>query len=774
MIRNFFNLIILFSTLFSLYLYPQSSNSNLSGFVTDKLSGEALIGTNILVYRDSLTENIEPLTGASCNSYGFFVIPQLNAGLYFLIVRHIGYKTVIEEVTLEGMGKSKQVNVELVPENIELEEVIVEGKKEQKKITSTIDVSPDFLKKLPSLSGEVDLFKMLELLPGVNKASEISTGLYLRGGSPDQTLTLVDGVTVYNPSHLGNIASTFNTNALRDVRLIKGAFPAEYGGRLSSILDIKLRSGTKEKEKGIIGLGLINSFATLEGPMTKNSTYMISGRYMYYDLIQETIDEKSSVPRYNFYDLSAKVNYNLSKSSIFSISAVYNFDNAYSPPSDEIEYDIKWNNVNLSLNWLQISSGSLFLNSTLSFIKYEFSSKIGIDPESVNTSSYFSNPDLTDLTFRQSAELNWKEDQKFKTGFEISYHNYDLLYSDVYSDALEKDPYAGKNINALEAALFIQNESLFFNFLRTNLGGRFYYFGDRRSFRFEPRLSLSAEIFSNVFLKGAASLAHQFLHLILRNDISLPTDLWYPSTNKIEPARSIQYVFGVNTFLYDEEYEIALEGYYRDMKNLYEYTNSVTLNPLNDSIEDQFVKGEGEAYGIELFINKRVGSFTGWIGYTLAWTRRKFDDLNGGKIFYPKYDRRHDVSLVLAYDIFKNLKAGLTWTYATGERFSLPPGQFYFTGVGVQTNEELNLYYSSLNSSKFPAYHKLDLNFSYNFIFSGLELQTYVNIYNLYNRQNAFAQFIVFEEDENEEEVARLKRITLFPFIPSIGVSVRF
>ena len=247
--------------------FSQDKSISISGFVFDATTGEALIGTNILVYKDTLNKNIDPVYGAAANNFGFYMIPKLKREKYFLLFRYIGYKVAIREVNLTTLESNLNFNVQLKPENISLDEIIVEGKKIDKNILSTVDVSPELLTKLPSLTGEVDLFLALQLLPGINKSSELSNGLYVRGGSPDQTLTIVDGGVLYNPAHIGNIGSTYNSNAIRDIRLIKGAFPAEYGGRLSSVLDIKLRSGTKEKETGTIGIGVINSFFSLEGPL---------------------------------------------------------------------------------------------------------------------------------------------------------------------------------------------------------------------------------------------------------------------------------------------------------------------------------------------------------------------------------------------------------------------------------------------------------------------------------------------------------------------------
>lgn len=774
--RSVFSLnlsIILLLSLSKITLCQQQEIS-ITGFVSDKITGESLIGTNILIYKDTLRLSSDFIYGVATNNFGYYVIPKLKRNKYYIFFRHLGYRVSIKEIDLNVQESNLNYNVQLEPENIKLNEIIVEGEKIDKNVLSTIDVSPELLTKLPSMSGEVDLFRLLQLLPGVSKSSELSNGLYVRGGSPDQTLTLVDGSIIYNPSHIGNIASTFNSNAIHDVKLIKGAFPAEYGGRLSSVLDIKLRSGTKEKEKGTLGVGVINSFFNFEGPLENSATYMVAGRIMYYDLLQNKFDKNSTVPRYTFHDLNGKVNYNLSESSIISLSAMYSYDNMYNPSADDIEYDIEWENLNVALNWLQINSKSLFLNSLLSFTNYKFSSKIGIGTNTVSSSSYYVNPNLTDLIFRQTAELNWAMNQKLKTGFEISFHNYDLLYNEYYDLSYEQDPYAGKDINAVEAALFLQNESVFFNSLKTNLGGRLFYFNDTNQLTFEPRISLSYELFYGLYIKGAAAVANQYLHLITRNDIALPSDLWYPATANIQPSRSTQYVFGIDKFFDEESYQTSIEFYYRDMKNIYEFKNSPEINPLNNSIEDQFVQGVGEAYGMELFFQKREGKLIGWIGYTLAWTKRKFDDLNLGRVFYPKYDRRHDLSLAATYSLNDQITFGATFTYATGMRYNAPTGQFIFNPIGISGPAQVLLDYDELNTNKFPAYHKLDLNFNYKLKMTKTELNFYINLYNVYNRRNAYAQFIVFSEDAEGNEKVMLKRISLFPFIPAAGVSISF
>lgn len=754
--------------------FSQEKEISISGFIYDAITGEALIGTNILVYKDTIDLNADPIYGAAANNFGFYMLPKLKKAKYYLIFRYIGYKITVKEFDLTLMEKDLNNNVKLSPENIRLEEIVVEGKKIDKNVLSTIDISSELMLKLPSFSGEIDLFRSLMLLPGINKASELSNGLYVRGGSPDQTLTLVDGAILYNPAHIGNIASTFNSNAIRDIKLIKGAFPAEYGGRLSSVLDIKLKSGTKEKETGTVGVGIINSFFGLEGPLKDEATYMVAGRWMYYDALQRNFNKQSSIPLYNFYDLNGKINYNISDVSVVSLSAMYSSDRMYNPDKDDITYDIEWKNLNVTLNWLQINSKSFFLNSSLSFVNYDFSSKVGIGSATTSSSSYYSNPNLTDLIFKQTAELNWAMNQKLKTGFEISFHNYDLLYNEYYDLSYEQDPYAGKNINSVEASLFFQNESELFDKMSTNIGGRIFYFGERNLLLFEPRISLSYQMFNDFYIKTAAALANQYLHLISRNDIALPTDLWYPATANIEPSRSAQFVFGLDTYFDENSYQASIETYYRDMKKLYEFKNSPEINPLNNSIEDQFLKGDGEAYGLELFFQKREGNLQGWIGYTLSWTKRRFDELNAGQVFYPKYDRRHDLSLAATFNFTEAITFGATFTYATGMRYNAPVGQFIFNSIGNLGNEQVLLDYDKLNTYKFPAYHKLDLSFNYKIKYSKTDINLFVNLYNVYNRMNAFAQFIIFPKDNNGIEKPMLKRISLFPFIPAAGVSLTF
>ncbi|MCU7514353.1 MAG: TonB-dependent receptor [Ignavibacteria bacterium] len=757
-------------------LQAQGINHTVSGFIKDRTTGEFLSGSSVLIYRDSLSFSNPPLRGSTSNQYGYFAIPNVQSGKFLLVARRLGYRPLIKELPAGGKEPVIRIDLELEPQDIRLQEVVVKGKKSESGEVSSVDVSPGLLSQLPSLSGEIDLFRSLQMLPGLTQNNELSSGLYVRGGSPDETLTLLDGVVVYNPSHLGNFASTFNSDALQNVRLIKGAYPAEYGGRLSSVLDIKLRSGSRDKHKGILGLGIINSHLTLEGPMDDNSTYILSGRKMYYDAFQKMTDKNGMAPRYNFYDINSKFSFNASGNDIVSLSALLSRDQIYSSPSNQVNYDIQWQNAIVSLNWSQVLSNSRFSNTSFSYVSYNFKSILDDTTSRVTTSDYYSSSELQDLVFKKDVEFYLSENNLGKLGLDLSLHDYKLIYSDVYSELIERSLGNEKEIMNFEAAVYLQSEWQVSSRFKLSPGLRLYYFNDQKKLKYEPRLSMAYSLTDEATIKGAFSVTNQFLHMIVRNDISLPTDLWYPSTNRVEPSSSRQYVLGVDSYFWQKEYLFSVEGYYKDMKNLYEFKDNARYNP-QSTVVDLFTKGNGEAYGVEFFLNKISGDLSGWIGYTLSWTRRKFDELNAGQIFYPRYDRRHDISVLAAYKISESLTFSLTWTFATGQGYTLPVSQYQIGSIDLDPNKRVQFDYTARNAYKLPDYHKLDLNVTYRFYLSELQLETYLNIYNVYDRKNPFAYYASDVEKPTPEgtvSIPKFHSITLFPFLPTVGVTLKF
>jgi hypothetical protein len=387
---------------------------------------------------------------------------------------------------------------------------------------------------------------------------------------------------------------------------------------------------------------------------------------------------------------------------------------------------------------------------------------------------YFSSSILRDLFVKISAEIHFSDAHSLKTGAEIASHNYNLIYNNFYDEILERTLNSEQGISALEGALYFQDGWRILPQLEANLGGRLYYFKSKKYFRFEPRIASSYSFNENFKINAAFAEAHQFLHLIIRNDISLPTDLWYPSSEEIAPAKARQYVVGFDSYFENREYQLSVEGYYKEMKNLYEFKNAPVLSP-DVSVNEFLTPGEGEAYGVEFFLNKRAGNFSGWVGYTLSWTKRKFDGLNAGKVFYPRYDRRHDVSVILAYSITEQLSLGASWTYATGQGFTVPTGQYQFPDIGLNSSSSLRVDYTDRNAYRLPAFHKLDLNASYKFEFLNLPFEAYLNIYNVYNRQNPFSYYTTYKSSgEGATKEIILNQITLFPFIPSFGIDVKF
>ncbi len=752
-------------------------SGTLAGTVVEKNSGEYVIGISVMLFPAD-TSAKKPLRGAYSNKFGFYSLPNIQKGDYRLIVRGIGYEKAEKKISFSG-ERDSVINLELVPKDIQMEEVTVQsGRISKGGITiNSVDLDPSFIAKMPSL-GEIDVFRSLQLLPGVAQANELSSGLYIRGGSPDQNLTLLDGVIVYNPSHLGGFLSTFNSDALRDIRLIKGAFPAEYGGRLSSVLDMTMKEGTKEKISGKGGISLISAKMTVEGPINEDMTFMISGRRMYLDVLTGiAFSDEDNVPGYYFYDLNAKTNYKISDNDRIFLSGFFGRDVLTSPEDESDEMELFWGNKTGNLRWMHIVSPDLFTNFSLIYTDYNFNTNL-IDKEANKQMEIVSG--IQDIMLRGDAQYFPGENHVVKAGIEAAFHSFDAsANTDIFNDEMEE--VEGNIIKTMDAAFFIQDEWKISPLFTANLGMRFYYFESGSYFNPEPRLSASYQLTEDIKLSVAFAAANQYLHLLVRNDITLPTDLWFPSTETIKPSRSYQGSLGMETTLFDGSYLFSTEVYYKYMQNIYEYKDNAEFS-YYVPLEEQFTSGRGEAYGIELFLNKRAGKFTGWIGYTLAWTRRKFDELNNGNWFSPRFDRRHDVSVVVTYQPWESWEFSAAWVYGTGQAYTMPTGTYFYTDVGEDYNDERYYYYEKYqytdrNAFRLPAYHRLDFNAIHHYEWFGLPFQFYISIYNIYNRRNPFAWYIDYDSVETEEgwkDVKKLKQLSLFPFIPTIGLSFEF
>ena len=768
---------------YSFLLNAQTDFGNISGTIKNK-DGEAIIRASVYIVKAD--EPTKPIKGGYTNKFGFYSIPKVEAGKYIIVASSITYSQFRKEITV-GKNENLTLHIELETKDILLDEVVVEGDKDLPAIQriGTFTVAPTFISKMPAILGEIDVFRTLQLLPGIQTSSEISSGLYVRGGSPDQNLVLLDGVIVYNPAHIGGFFSVFNTDALKDIKLIKGCFPAEYGGRLSSVLDMTMKEGSKEKFSGDAMISLISSKLTVEGPISKDASFMISGRRTYFDILMNLLldsENKKYTPEYYFYDLNAKVNYKLSDKNHLFVSGFWGRDVLDAPDNlDDTttnNFKIFWGNKTANIRWMHIASPTLFTNFSLIHTDYSFNTLIDIDKKRKEV--FNSKSQIKDFTVRAEAQYFPIEGHIFKSGIEVTHHNFTAAAETGMLEIDDEFDFLGTSkINAIEAAYYLQDDWTISKELAANIGARLFYFNKGNYFSAEPRLSLSYKLNETSSLKTAFAIANQFLHLIVRNDITLPTDLWFPSTEKIKPSKAYQTMLGYEKYLFDREYYFTVEAYYKKMYNLYEYKDDASFS-LGLPLEEQFTVGEGDAYGIEFFLNKQIGNLSGWIGYTLAWTTRTFAELNFGKPFPPRYDRRHDISVVLSYQFNKKWEIGAAWVYGTGQAYSMPTGSYTFDDNPFSNSDYYDdrYQYSDRNGVRLPAYHRLDLNFMYKSTFFGLPSTLSINIYNAYDRRNPFAWYIYdtynFNVGGEFEKTKKLKQFTLFPIIPSFGYSVKF
>ncbi|MEM6841119.1 MAG: carboxypeptidase-like regulatory domain-containing protein [Bacteroidota bacterium] len=763
-----------------------------SGYIKDATNGEVLIGANVFDLKSS--------SGTSSNTYGFYslTLPKDSVNLAY---SYVGYQPQAARLQLT---QDTVINIDL-SESALLDEIVISATEADKiqEVTqmSSISVPVEQIKNLPAFLGEVDVLKTLQLLPGVQSGNEGTSGLYVRGGGPDQNLILLDGVPVYNASHLFGFFSVFNADAINNVQLIKGGFPARYGGRLSSVIDISMKEGNMKEFHGEGSLGIIAGKLTLEGPIVKDKTsFIISGRRTWIDvlarpLIRSQTDGEETVGYY-FYDLNAKVNHKFSDRDRLYLSAYLGDDRFYAryqyediangvELEDEDEAGLQWGNITSALRWNHMFTPKLFSNTTLTYSRYRFDINNEYRYEYLNDSG---NGVLVDQGLARY--LSGIEDYAAKVDFDYipSPQHYvrfgvsairhtfnpgalNIRYDDEVSDETLDTTLGSQETDAVEFAAYVEDDLELGRRLKFNIGLHFSGFQVNDEFytSIQPRIAGRYLLNQQLSLKASYVQMAQFIHLLTNSGIGLPTDLWVPATDRVRPQTAQQWALG-GAYNWQSGYEISLEGYYKDMRNLIEYREGANFIDVNEDWQNKVAVGDGRSYGAELLIQKKQGRTTGWLGYTLSWTDRQFDELNFGRRFPYKYDRRHDLGIAVVHQWREQIDLSATWVFGSGNAVTLPTAIYSGTGSSFFGGGIFN--YGERNSYRMASFHRLDASITFRKKTRWGERAWVLGVYNAYSRRNPF--YLYLDESSDPSRESQFRQVSLFPVIPSISYRFNF
>jgi hypothetical protein len=745
----------------------------LSGYLRDETSGEALIyGT---IYPESLK------TGVSTNEFGFFSI-TLPEGKYNMVFSYVGYQTIKKEMYFD---KTIQENFSLSPIETQIEEITVTGKPKENMVRQneigTVRMDVRELSSIPILFGEQDILKSIQLMPGVSPVGEGNSGFYVRGGNPDQNLILLDDAPVFNPSHLLGFFSVFNSDAIRDVKLYKGGVPARYGGRASSVMDIRMKEGNMKDFNVSGGIGLISSRLMAEGPILQDkSSFMISGRRTYADLfLPLSNDENIKDNKLYFYDLNLKTNLIINNNNRIFLSGYFGRDVLKAK-----DFGFSWGNMAGSLRWNHQFSPSLFANTTMVINDYNYNTEGDIDGRFSLLAG------ISDVSLKQDYALSLSNDLNFLFGFNAVHHHFKP--GEVMSNSKNIKSFKISEKDGLENALYAFSEYQLSNKVNIGFGlrmstfsrigpgtentynetgsvvqtetfasGKFY----RNYFGFEPRFNLTWLLSDVSSIKTGYNRMSQYIHLLSNSSAGTPIDYWLPSSNNIKPQFISQISVGYFRELKSKGIDFSIEGYYKNMENQIDYRNNADVF-LNENAEAELLFGTGRSYGLEVLCKKEGHIFSGWISYTLSRTEKQFDQINDGTWYPARQDRTHDVSVVANLKANKKLSLSAIWVYYTGNAITFPSGKYMI-------DENIVSYYSSRNGYRMPAYHRLDLGATL-LLREKHKFRSELNfgLFNAYGRKNAYS--ILFQTNENNSAITEAVKLYLFSVIPSITWNFRF
>ena len=769
---------ILSTTLLLLpFLLHAQGRPAISGTIRDAASGETLIGASVLLAE-------QPRSAILSNSYGFYSL-NAAAGHYTLIISFTGYKS---DTVAVDLSKDVTLNIQLSSAEAQLQEVVVSANRNNNNVSKPLmgvqKLSVTEIRDIPVIFGEKDILKTIQLLPGVQSAGDGNSGFYVRGGAIDQNLILLDGATVYDPSHLLGFFSVFNSDAIKDVTLYKGAIPAEYGGRLSSVLDVKMNDGNSKDYSASGGIGLIDSRLTIEGPIQKDDgSFIVSARRTYADLfLKLSKDTNTNRNSLYFYDLNAKANYKLGEKDHLYLSGYFGQDHLGISNS----FDLTYGNSTGTLRWNHILNSKLFSNTSLMYSKYNYTIGINSGNNDIGINSY-----IEDLHFKEDLEYYISSGNKITFGADVIDHT----ISPGVISASSSSSFNSLNIqnkHALESALYINHDVALSDALNVNYGlraglftvlgpGTFYTYDSsgntidssiytsgqtvKNYFNLEPRLSASYKLTDNSSIKTSYARTTQNLHLLSNSTSSNPTDVWVSNSNNVKPEIGDQVSLGYYRNLKENAYELSAEIYYRYMQNQIDYRNGAQLIA-NTNVESQLVYGHGRAYGLELYARKKVGRLTGWISYTLSKTERQITGINNGSWYPATQDQTHNISVVGIYKYNKKWTFSASWVYNTGNAVTWPSAKFPVDGAPVY-------YYTSRNGYRLPAYHRLDLGATLQ-LKKTVRFQSDLNfsLYNAYGQSNPYT--IQFQRDPKNPLQTQVLQTSLFKMIPAVSYNFKF
>jgi outer membrane receptor for ferrienterochelin and colicin len=769
----------------------------ISGYVEDMATGEKMIGANVFDPNSEL--------GTSTNTYGFYSL-TLPKDSVFLVISYIGYEKKIYQLDL-----TQDITMNFkISEGESFETIEITGEQldkiEERVQMSQVEIPITQIKSLPAFLGEVDILKTLQLLPGVQSGNEGTSGIYVRGGSPDQNLILLDGVPVYNVSHLFGFFSVFNADAIKNVTLTKGGFPARYGGRLSSVLEINMKEGNMKEFKGEGAIGTVFSKLTLEGPIIKDKTsFIVSARRTYIDalagpfvrvgLAAEGIDGDIDV---YFYDLNAKINHKFSEKDRLFLSAYLGDDVFQTTFKEDYGEDggfttkagLDWGNITSAMRWNRMWNNKLFSNTTMTYSRYRFNTGFGfeeIDNRNGNIEKtaaafeYISG--IEDLGGKIDFDYIPNPNHYIRFGSAVTHHTFKpgVTQTNISIENIDTVLNTGsQDTRAYELGLYIEDDMKIGEKFQANLGvhASSFIVDGKTYFSAQPRLGMLYHLPKGFSLKGSFATMTQYVHLLTNEGLGLPTDLWVPTTKEVKPEQSWQTGIGIaKTF--GNQFEFSVEGYYKEMTNLVSYVEGASFisvdGETDNDWQDRVTQGNGKSYGAELFLQKKSGDFTGWIGYTLAWTNRQFDDINGGKIYPFKYDRRHDLSIVLAYDFTDRISASVVWVYGSGNAITLPEYRQNAYILNPEPNPTTPYWQRPVeraeakNAFRMDAYHRLDVSVDFHKKRKYWEETIVIGAYNAYSRVNPF-----FINDEYRLGERKFVQYGLFPIVPSLSYRFTF